>query len=197
MYRPGAREARETYGILLGHSRRSITVRKGGEVIRVRDGLIGDVVGEEHFKLLRVQLANDVVINGLDRVSLETGLRRKVVRILTTIKYDELLDESMEMLENAVKKIVLMREPEWVEFLNKAGLLTHKVHTLELLPGISRKKVALILEERDSRPFTSFKDFKERVGVDPLESISKKIVEEMRGEAKKYIFLGAQPSSEF
>ncbi len=192
MYRPGARETRETYGILLGHSRRSITVRKGGEVIRVRDGLIGDVVGEEHFKLLRVQLANDVVINGLDRVSLETGMRRKVVRILTTIKYGELLDESMEMLENAVKKIVLMREPEWVEFLNKAGLLTHKVHTLELLPGISRKKVALILEERDSRPFTSFKDFKERVGVDPLDSISKKIVEEMRGEAKKYIFLETQ-----
>jgi len=55
--------------------------------------------------------------------------------------------------------------------------------------------VAVILEERDSRPFTSFRDFKERVGIDPLESISKKIVEEMKGEARKYIFLGPQPSS--
>jgi len=87
MYRQGVRDTREAYGILLSHTKRSITIRKGGDVIRIKEGLIGDVVGEEHFKLLRVQLANDVVINGLDRVSLETGLRRKIVRILTTIRF--------------------------------------------------------------------------------------------------------------
>ncbi len=187
--RPKFREARESFGVLVSFTRRSLSIKKRGGVVRVRNSLVGEVVGEEYLKLLLVQLDENAIVNDLDRLSLEGPYRRKVVRVLGAIEYKDLTDEAKEGLPKAIEKIVRMNELKWVDFFNKTGLFTHKVHTLELLPGISRKRVAKIIEEREAQPFTSFKDIEERTGVDPVKSIRDKLLEEIKGEAKYVILL--------
>ena len=63
-------------------------------------------------------------------------------------------------------------------------------HQIELLPGIGKKHMNEILEEREKAPFTSFKDIKERVKLipDPEKAVIKRILQELQGEEKYSLF---------
>ena len=51
--------------------------------------------------------------------------------------------------------------PMAIEFFNKAAPLTTRMHQLELLPGLGKKHMWEIIEERKDKPFeSSFPDFK-------------------------------------
>ena len=65
-----------------------------------------------------------------------------------------------------------------------------RMHTLELLPGLGKKHMWVILEERQIKPFESFQDIKERVKLlpDPKMSIIKRIIKELEGNEKYRIF---------
>jgi len=181
------KENREYYGIILYFDRRSISFKRRGNIIRLRNSLIGEVLGEEYLKFLKVQLNHDIVVNPMERVCLDGPYRRKVARVIGLVRYQDLSPKSREVLEDAIEKVVRINELKWVDFFNKSGLFTHKVHVLELLPGITKKKVDVIVDEREAQPFASFKDIRERTGIDPVKSIKEKILEEITGDAKYYI----------
>jgi len=65
------------------------------------------------------------------------------------------------------------------------------MHSLELLPGLGKKHMWQILEERRGEPFKSFEDLKDRVKLmpDPEKIIIKRILKELDREEKHYIFL--------
>jgi hypothetical protein len=48
------------------------------------------------------------------------------------------------------------REQDFVTFFNKALSITPKLHMLHLLPGIGKKLMWEILEERNKKPFAEF-----------------------------------------
>ena len=63
------------------------------------------------------------------------------------------------------------------------------MHALELIPGIGKKYMWQIVDEREKRPFESFKDLQERVNIpNPAKLLAKRVVEELMGESKYRLF---------
>ena len=82
-------------------------------------------------------------------------------------------------------------EQRFVEFFNKAQPLSTRMHQLELLPGLGKKHMWEIIEERKGEPFKDFNDLKKRVKLmpDPEKVIMKRILQELDGTEKHNIFV--------
>ncbi len=148
------------------------------------------LVGDQYFTLLEAIPKRGVKINLLERVYIGKGEREKIAKIKRRITYDELTSVAKSNLEDVVKKIVREREQQYVEFFNKARPITVRLHSLELLPGIGKKIMFEILEEREKKPFQSFADIKKRIPLlDPEKAIVGRILEEIKGDCKYYLFV--------
>ena len=64
-------------------------------------------------------------------------------------------------------------------------------HQIELLPGFGNKHMLQILEERENKIFEKFDEMKERIKLlpDPKQAIIKRILIEMEGDDKSYLFV--------
>ena len=95
-------------------------------------------------------------------------------------------------LDQTVLTIVNSREQRFVEFYNIAQSISIKKHLLEELPGLGKKGVEAILEERKKGNFESFADLDKRVpsikGAAKL--IAERVVLEIRdSERRRYLFV--------
>ena len=65
------------------------------------------------------------------------------------------------------------------------------MHSLELLPGLGKKHMWEILEERRGDDFLSFDDIKKRVKLmpEPEKLVIKRIIKELEGAEKHNIFV--------
>ncbi|MFN7105002.1 MAG: DUF655 domain-containing protein [Pyrobaculum sp.] len=152
------------------------------------------LVGEEYFTLLEVTLKKGSEVEIGERVYVGSGTRGKVDKIVRRIKYDDLQPQGRENLYTTVKKLVGQQESRFVKWLNEAGPITLKLHSLELLKGIGKKKVHEILEERKKKPFASYEEIRQRVGLDLVELITDRILKELAGQEPYYIFTTPPPS---
>lgn len=149
---------------------------------------IAQVIGTSFFTLLEVVPREGVVLKPGDKVYIGSGKREEIDHIKRRINYDKLTAFAKSELEETVKRIVEENEEKFVEFFNKAQPVTVRLHQLELLPGIGKKHMWEILEERKKEPFKSFEDIKTRVKLlpNPKELIIKRILMEIKGEDDKY-----------
>ncbi|MEM1643146.1 MAG: DUF655 domain-containing protein, partial [Desulfurococcaceae archaeon] len=144
--------------------------------------------------MLEVEPYSNIELLTGERVYLD--MESKVRRVIGRITYNDLTSNARANLEDVIRRIVLDNESLFVEMFNKAEPINIRLHTLELLPGIGRKSVRAILEEREKRKFTSFKDIQERLKiVDVAKSIVDRIVMEIAGNGEKY-FLFVKPLRE-
>jgi putative nucleotide binding protein len=151
------------------------------------------VVGEEYFTLLLVTLKHEATVEVGERVYIGDGVRDKINKIVRRLRYDELTPQARQELESLVDKIVKARERFFIDWLNKAGPLTLKLHSIELLKGIGKKTLNQILEERARKPFESFDDFKNRIGVNVQRLIVERILREIQGNEQYYLFAAPPP----
>ena len=151
------------------------------------------VIGEEYFTLLLVTLKHEATVEVGERVYIGDGVRDKINKIVRRLKYDELTPQARQELESMVDKIVKARERFFIDWLNKAGPLTLKLHSIELLKGIGKKTLNQILEERAKKPFESFEDFKNRIGVNVQRLIVERILREIQGNEQYYVFAAPPP----
>ncbi len=149
---------------------------------------IAQVLGTRYFSLLEVVPREGVVLKPGEKVYIGSGKRDKIAHIRRKITYDKLTGFAKSELENAVRKIVDEDEKRFVDFFNNAQPITVRLHQLELLPGIGKKHMWEILEERKKKPFESFEDIKRRVKLlpNPKELIIRRILAEIEGEEDKY-----------
>ncbi|MCS7128528.1 MAG: DUF655 domain-containing protein [Desulfurococcaceae archaeon] len=159
-----------------------------------RNKPVAQVIGSRYFMLLEVEPYSNIELLTGERMYLDR--ESKVRRVVGRITYNDLTSNARANLEDVVRRIVLDNESLFVEMFNKAEPINIRLHTLELLPGIGRKSVRAILEEREKRKFTSFKDIQERLKiVDVAKSIVDRIVMEIVGDGEKY-FLFVKPLRE-
>jgi putative nucleotide binding protein len=154
-----------------------------------RAGVLVQVVGENYFTLLEAVVRENSVLKPLDRVYVGKDAREEVTYILGRIGYEDLTTTAKLELDTAVEKIVLHRERWFINFFNQAQALTPRMHALELIPGIGKKYMWQILDEREKSPFRSFNDLQERSNLpNPSKLITKKILEELEGKSKYRLF---------
>ena len=142
-------------------------------------------MGIEDFSLLECVVTDDADLSIGDRADLEAV---DDVEVINRIEYDDLPSGAASELEYAVEDLVAADEERFVDFYNEAQPITLRLHQLNLLPGIGKKLRNNILDERERRPFQSFRDLEERVSGlhNPEEILVERIIEELREEDLKY-----------
>lgn len=157
---------------------------------------IAQTIGVDKFTLIEVTPKDGIDLEIHDKVYIGPGKRDKVNRVKGLLDFEKLTATSRIELEYAIKDIIKGKEDEYVKFFNEIDPLSIKLHKLELIPGIGKKHMNMILEEREKEPFKSFDDLKTRVPLlgDPVELLAKRVILELdttqvkRGKKKYYLF---------
>ncbi len=152
---------------------------------------IVQAIGNKHFTLLELVPKKEIFVQPSDIVYIGEKERDKIHHINGRLPLNKLTPTAKSEIEPIVKKIVHENQARFVEFFNKAQPLSTRMHSLELLPGLGKKHMWEILEERRGEPFKDFDDLKNRVKLmpDPEKIIIKRILKELEKEEKYYIFL--------
>jgi len=157
-----------------------------------RAGALVQLVGEEFFTLLEATVKEGLVLKPSDRVYVGKESREEITYIIGRIGFDELTSAAKTELPTVVEKIVLTREAWFMNFFNTAQAITPRMHALELIPGIGKKYMWQIINERDKTQFRNFGDLQQRANIpSPAKLITKRILEELSGESKYRLFTRA------
>ncbi|MCQ5377391.1 MAG: DUF655 domain-containing protein [Candidatus Methanomethylicia archaeon] len=150
---------------------------------------IVQAVGEDFFTLLELIPYPGVSFQHRERIAIGKWGREKIDHVKRRIDYEELTQNAKEELQAVVEELVTANEARYLNFFNNSGPVTTRMHSLELLPGIGKKAMWQILEERKKGPFKSFDDVQARAKVaDPKKVIVKRIFIEIKNEDKYYLF---------
>ncbi|MEA2089143.1 MAG: DUF655 domain-containing protein [Thermoproteota archaeon] len=154
-----------------------------------RTGTLVQMVGENFFTLLEAIAKEDIKLSPFDRVYVGKKGRKKITYIMGRIGYEELTSTAKMEFPGVVEKIILNREKDFVGFFNVARAVTPRMHSLELIPGIGKKYMWVIINEREKRPFESFEDLQQRTNIpEPAKLLRKRVLEELSGESKYRLF---------
>lgn len=143
-------------------------------------------IGTKYFSLLEATPLIGVKVEILEKVDLSYPSK---LRRIIHISYNELTSMSRTNLPEAIRRVLYENEKVFVEFFNIAEPINIRLHSLELLPDVGKKTMNAILDARRQRKFTSFDDIKERVGIDPVKALIDRIIRELVGGEKYYLFI--------
>jgi putative nucleotide binding protein len=151
---------------------------------------LAQLVGHQFFTLLEASVKPQASVLVGTKIFVGKGEREQIDRIKRRITYNDLTNGAKEILSNVVKRIVDEREELFVNFLNKAGPISMRVHQMDLLPGIGKRNMEELLKEREKEPFKSFADIKERVHTvpDPAGVFVHRIISELEGKERYFLF---------
>ncbi|NJL43860.1 MAG: DUF655 domain-containing protein [Nitrosarchaeum sp.] len=151
---------------------------------------IAQAVGTERFTILELVPRKGLFLQPYEEVYIGVEKREKIHHVNGKIPYEKLTETAKAELPHLVAQLVEQREEFFVDFLNKAQPLNTRMHSIELLPGIGKKHMWEILEERREGPFKSFSDMRERVKLmpDPKLMFAKRITDELMGKEKRFLF---------
>jgi putative nucleotide binding protein len=101
--------------------------------------------------------------------------------------YDELTTTARTELTQALARVVLADPTKYLRFFNESPSVSRRFHLLELLPGIGKKTMQAIVDERRRAPFKSFEDLEQRLHLkNPERLIVGRIEQELTGVEDKY-----------
>lgn len=152
---------------------------------------IVQAIGKENFTLLELVPRKGIFLQPFEEVYIGEAKRDKIHHINGRIPVKKLTHTARSELTHVVEDLVKKNEPRFVEFFNKGQPISTRMHVLELLPGVGKKHMWEIVEERRVEPFKSFADMRARVKLmpDPVASIVKRILSELEGLEKHFLFV--------
>jgi len=164
--------------------------RGKSSTVRGRDGIIVTAIGEDRLTILEVLGVPNSTFEIGEKIYIGKEGRTKVLSVLGKLDYEKISSAAQSELEPIVETIVTDNESKFIEYLNKAQPLTPRIHALELIPGIGKTYMKLMLEEREKKNFESYKDLQERVGLkEPVKHISERIMDEITGQSRMNLFV--------
>lgn len=147
-------------------------------------------LGDVEFKLFELTPKDNASLSIGERVYIgkEMHLRDMIMHVKRRVRYEDLTNAAHSELPFVIQEIVLSREKDFVKFFNEARAITTRFHMLELLPGLGKKSMWAVIDERKKKPFDSFKDIEERVSSihKPEKLIAKRIEAELSEAEQKY-----------
>ncbi|HEX7575745.1 MAG TPA: DUF655 domain-containing protein, partial [Candidatus Methanoperedens sp.] len=153
-------------------------------------------VGEKHFVLMELMPKENAIVNVQDKVYIGDGDRPVIDHVKRRIAFTELTHGSQMELPHVIEEVILANETHFLAFFNDAYPITTRLHMLELLPGIGKKLMWGIIEEKKKGKFESFKNLVERVkGLHaPEKLIAHRVMDELKDDNIKYrIFTTPMP----
>ena len=175
----------EEYAYVLDHKSRAKST-----TVRGRTGVIVIALGEERLTLLEILGIENSTFDIGERVYIGKEGRTKVQSVLGKMDYEKTSDSAKNEIPNVVESIITKNEKKFVDYINNAQPLTPRTHALELIPGIGKTYMNVIIKEREKEPFQSYHDIRERTGLKELiQHLTERIVEEISGDARMNLFV--------
>jgi putative nucleotide binding protein len=147
-------------------------------------------VGDNQFTLLELLPKPGVSLQIGERVYIgkDVEKRDKIAKVKGRIDYPKLSAGAHGELPYVLLEMVKANEHRFIKFYNDAPPITTRYHSLELLPGLGKKTMMSVIEERKKAPFASFQELKERVGQlhTPDKLIAHRIELELSDPHQKY-----------
>jgi putative nucleotide binding protein len=147
-------------------------------------------LGEIEFKMFELvpKLNAPVVIGERVYIGKDPDKRDKIAHVKRRVSYEELTSAAHSELPFVVQDIAKQNEARFVAFFNDAQAITTRFHMLELLPGLGKKTMWAIIEERKKGPFKGFADIAARIPSfkHPEKVIAKRIEIELSDPTQKY-----------
>lgn len=166
------------------------TPRGKSITVRGREGVIIQAIGEERLTLLELLGIQNATVEIGERLYIGREGREKVSSVLGRLEYTAISQAAKNELANIIEKVVVANEKRFVNYINNSQPITPRIHALELIPGIGKTYMMTIIKERDKKKFENFSDLQTRVGLrDPAKLISKRIIEEIMGQARMNLFV--------
>jgi len=164
--------------------------RSKSTTVHGRTGIIVIAIGEERLTLLEILGIENSTFDVDERIYIGKEGRTIVQSVLGKMDYVKISDSAKNEIPRIVESIVTKNEKKFVDYINNAQPLTPRIHVLELIPGIGKTYLSVIIKEREKAPFESFVDIEKRVGLkEPIKHISQRIVEEISGETRMNLFV--------
>lgn len=164
--------------------------RGKSSTVRGREGIMVTGIGEDRLTLLEILGVPDSSFEVGERIYIGKEGRTKVLSVLGKMVYQKISSTAQNELEGVVEIIVNQNEKKFIDYINSSQPLTPRIHALELIPGIGKTYMKLMLEEREKKKFESFDDLQNRVGLkEPIKQICKRILEEITGETRLNLFV--------
>jgi putative nucleotide binding protein len=131
-------------------------------------------IGESQYTFLELIPKRDATFTTGERIYVgkDPTLRTKIEKIKGRVNFEDLTSTAHGELPYVLLDIVHNNE----------------AHVLELLPGLGKKMMIEILDERKKKPFTTFKEMQDRIDFlrSPDKLISKRIELELTDPTQKY-----------
>jgi putative nucleotide binding protein len=147
-------------------------------------------IGESQFTFLELIPKRDATFITGERIYVgkDPTMRTKIEKIKGRVNFEDLTSTAHGELPYVLLDIVHNNEARYVKFFNEASAISTRYHVLELLPGLGKKMMIEILDERKKKPFTSFKEMQDRIDFlrSPDKLIAKRIELELTDPNQKY-----------
>jgi putative nucleotide binding protein len=156
-------------------------------------------IGENQFTLLELVPKSDAAFTIGEKlyVGKDPAQRKKIAKIKGRVNYEDLTATAHGEMPYIIQDIVQRNEERFIKFYNEAPAISTRFHVLELLPGLGKKMMHEILDERRKKPFTSFKEMGERIGFlrAPDKLVANRVMLELTDPNQKYRLFTRPPIS--
>lgn len=164
--------------------------RGRSSIIKGREGAIVQALGEDRLTILELLAAEGEDFETGEKLRIGREGRAKIQSVFGKLAYEDLTSEAKSQLLSVCETIVKSNEARYVAYFNELQPLTPRLHGLELIPGVGKTFMKVIIEMREKQPFTSFADIQTRVGLrEPAKDVAKRIAEELSGASRVNIFV--------
>jgi putative nucleotide binding protein len=146
-------------------------------------------IGEDELKLFELVPRTGATLSVGGRVALGAtdNTPSPIEHVRRRLAYEELTAAARTELPAALERIVLAHSDRYLRFFNESPAVSRRFHLLELLPGIGKKTMQAIIDERRRAPFQSFQEIEERLHLkNPERLIVGRIEQELSGADEKY-----------
>ncbi|WP_406662504.1 DUF655 domain-containing protein [Methanolobus sp. ZRKC3] len=146
------------------------------------------VVGENNFVLMDLVPKEGEIPDIQSRVYIGDGDRDVIDHVKHKVSYKDLSHGAQLELPYVLEISIKANEERFVKFFNDAHSITSRLHMLELLPGIGKKLMWAIIDDRKKGEYKSLEELHERVGGvhSPQKVIANRILEELKDDNIKY-----------
>lgn len=163
--------------------------RPGSPRAAYQAGGVIQIIGETYFTLLEATPRRDAAFNIRERIYVGKSGRTKVSHILGRISYNELTSAAKAELSSVIETIIRSDETRFVDFFNTSQPVTPRMHSMELIPGIGKRLMWQILDQREREPFKSLEDLQNRVNLpDPARLLARRVLKELSEDEKYLLF---------
>ncbi len=152
---------------------------------------IVQIMGKSHFILLECVPKKGVFLRPFEEIYIGDGKREEIHHIVGRLPVGKLTSTAQSNIEFVIKDLMSKNEQMFVDFFNKAGPLTTRMHQLQILPGIGKKHMWEIIDQREIELFKDFDDIRKRVKLlpDPSKVVTRRIMLELTGNEKHRLFV--------